>query len=102
MSWSDDDDWMIDFLKEFEVQQRRACLNKAETMMKELKPQFEHFLQVCYKSEHLKSIQTQQIASFGYQLALFIIVNQKLLQMGEVGFVALTDLLQSTSCRSPQ
>ncbi|XP_073346989.1 uncharacterized protein [Pagrus major] len=31
--------------KEFEVQQRRACLNKAETMMKELKPQFEHFLQ---------------------------------------------------------
>ncbi|KAE8291123.1 DBIRD complex subunit ZNF326 [Larimichthys crocea] len=30
--------------KEFEVQQRRTCLNKAETMMKELKPQFEHFL----------------------------------------------------------
>ncbi|XP_070775258.1 DBIRD complex subunit ZNF326 [Enoplosus armatus] len=31
-------------IKEFEVQQRRACLDKAETMMKELKPQFEHFL----------------------------------------------------------
>nr|XP_046265696.1 uncharacterized protein LOC124070092 isoform X2 [Scatophagus argus] len=30
--------------KEFEVQQRRACLDKAETMMKGLKPQFEHFL----------------------------------------------------------
>ncbi|XP_044076285.1 uncharacterized protein LOC122887282 [Siniperca chuatsi] len=30
--------------KEFEVQQRRSCLDKAETMMKELKPQFEHFL----------------------------------------------------------
>ncbi|KAM6919859.1 uncharacterized protein PEZ65_011900 isoform 10-T10 [Lycodopsis pacificus] len=31
-------------IKEFQVQQRRACLDKAETMMKELKPQFEHFL----------------------------------------------------------
>ncbi|XP_068995632.1 A-kinase anchor protein 8-like isoform X2 [Embiotoca jacksoni] len=30
--------------KEFEVQQRHACLSKAEAMMKELKPQFEHFL----------------------------------------------------------
>ncbi|XP_045908229.1 uncharacterized protein LOC123972687 isoform X1 [Micropterus dolomieu] len=30
--------------KEFEVQQRRTCLDKAETMMKELTPQFEHFL----------------------------------------------------------
>lgn len=32
--------------KEFEVRQRRACLDKAETMMTELKPQFEHFLKV--------------------------------------------------------
>uniref|UniRef100_A0A3Q3RQ25 Zinc finger protein 326 n=1 Tax=Mastacembelus armatus TaxID=205130 RepID=A0A3Q3RQ25_9TELE len=32
--------------KEFEVQQRRACLDKAETIMKELKPQFEHFMKV--------------------------------------------------------
>ncbi|XP_023820596.1 DBIRD complex subunit ZNF326 isoform X2 [Oryzias latipes] len=32
--------------KEFEEQQRRACLSKAETLMKELKPQFEHFLNV--------------------------------------------------------
>ncbi|XP_054452295.1 uncharacterized protein LOC129089009 isoform X2 [Anoplopoma fimbria] len=31
-------------VKEFQVQQRRSCLDKAETMMKELKPQFEHFL----------------------------------------------------------
>ncbi|TNN69840.1 DBIRD complex subunit ZNF326 [Liparis tanakae] len=31
-------------IKEFQVQQRRSCLDKAETMMKELKPQFEHFL----------------------------------------------------------
>ncbi|XP_070829980.1 uncharacterized protein [Chaetodon trifascialis] len=30
--------------KEFEVQQRRACLDKAKTMMMELQPQFEHFL----------------------------------------------------------
>ncbi|KAM7400964.1 hypothetical protein PAMA_005252 [Pampus argenteus] len=30
--------------KEFEVQQRHTCLDKAETMMTELKPQFEHFL----------------------------------------------------------
>ncbi|XP_008277741.1 DBIRD complex subunit ZNF326 [Stegastes partitus] len=30
--------------KEFQVQQRLTCLSKAETMMKELKPQFEHFL----------------------------------------------------------
>ncbi|XP_074506857.1 uncharacterized protein LOC141776908 [Sebastes fasciatus] len=30
--------------KEFQVQQRRSCLDKAEIMMKELKPQFEHFL----------------------------------------------------------
>ncbi|XP_062284927.1 A-kinase anchor protein 8-like isoform X2 [Scomber scombrus] len=30
--------------KEFGVQQRRACLEKAETMMTELKPQLEHFL----------------------------------------------------------
>ncbi|KAM4552176.1 uncharacterized protein PAE49_015671 [Odontesthes bonariensis] len=30
--------------KEFEVQQRRACLDKADIMIKELKPQFEHFL----------------------------------------------------------
>ncbi|XP_030607484.1 uncharacterized protein LOC115795631 isoform X2 [Archocentrus centrarchus] len=30
--------------KEFEVHQRHACLSKAEAMMKELKPQFEHFL----------------------------------------------------------
>lgn len=30
--------------KEFEVQQRRSCLDKAEIVMKELKPQFEHFL----------------------------------------------------------
>ncbi|RVE61098.1 hypothetical protein OJAV_G00167540 [Oryzias javanicus] len=32
--------------KEFEVQQRRACLSKAETLLKELRPQFEHFLNV--------------------------------------------------------
>ncbi|XP_068427459.1 DBIRD complex subunit ZNF326-like [Clinocottus analis] len=31
-------------IKEFQAQQRRSCLDKAETMMKELKPQFEHFL----------------------------------------------------------
>ncbi|XP_029930196.1 DBIRD complex subunit ZNF326 [Myripristis murdjan] len=31
--------------KEFELWQRRASLAKAETMMKELKPQFEHFLE---------------------------------------------------------
>lgn len=31
--------------KEFELQQRRSCLVKAETMMKELKPQFEQFLE---------------------------------------------------------
>uniref|UniRef100_A0A1A7WRL4 DBIRD complex subunit ZNF326 n=1 Tax=Iconisemion striatum TaxID=60296 RepID=A0A1A7WRL4_9TELE len=30
--------------KEFAAQQRRACLNKAETMLQELKPQFQHFL----------------------------------------------------------
>ncbi|XP_039999512.1 DBIRD complex subunit ZNF326-like isoform X2 [Xiphias gladius] len=30
--------------KEFELQQRRTCLSKAETIMKELKPQFEHFM----------------------------------------------------------
>ncbi|XP_040911269.1 uncharacterized protein LOC121193153 isoform X2 [Toxotes jaculatrix] len=30
--------------KEFEVQQRRTCLSKAETIMKELKPQFENFM----------------------------------------------------------
>ncbi|XP_063318329.1 uncharacterized protein LOC134617087 [Pelmatolapia mariae] len=30
--------------KEFEVHRRHACLSKAEAMMKELKPQFEHFL----------------------------------------------------------
>lgn len=30
--------------KDFEVQQRRTCLDKAETIMKELKPHFEHFL----------------------------------------------------------
>lgn len=30
--------------QEFELQQRHTCLSKAETMMKELKPQFEHFL----------------------------------------------------------
>ncbi|XP_051255716.1 uncharacterized protein LOC127363214 isoform X3 [Dicentrarchus labrax] len=50
--------------KEFEVRQRRTCLNKAETMMKELKPQFEHFLQVFCKSEHFKSIRTQLMASW--------------------------------------
>nr|XP_020483298.1 DBIRD complex subunit ZNF326-like [Labrus bergylta] len=32
--------------QEFEARQSHTCLNKAETMMKELKPQFEHFLQV--------------------------------------------------------
>lgn len=31
--------------QEFEARQRRVCLDKAGTMMKELKPQFEHFLQ---------------------------------------------------------
>ncbi|XP_060899448.1 uncharacterized protein LOC132978340 isoform X2 [Labrus mixtus] len=31
--------------QEFEARQSHTCLNKAETMMKELKPQFEHFLQ---------------------------------------------------------
>ncbi|KAK2822169.1 hypothetical protein Q5P01_022234 [Channa striata] len=30
--------------KEFELQQRLACLDKAETILKELKPQFEHFI----------------------------------------------------------
>ncbi|XP_042353170.1 A-kinase anchor protein 8-like [Plectropomus leopardus] len=30
--------------KEFQVRQRRSCLDKAETIMKVLKPQFEHFL----------------------------------------------------------
>lgn len=30
--------------KEFQVQQRRSCLEKAETIMKELKPEFEDFL----------------------------------------------------------
>ncbi|XP_018532682.1 DBIRD complex subunit ZNF326 isoform X1 [Lates calcarifer] len=30
--------------KEFEVQQKRNCLSKAETIMKELRPQFEHFM----------------------------------------------------------
>ncbi|XP_070701821.1 DBIRD complex subunit ZNF326-like [Pempheris klunzingeri] len=30
--------------KEFEMHQRRDCLQKAETIMKELEPQFEHFL----------------------------------------------------------
>ncbi|XP_034558930.1 uncharacterized protein LOC117826748 [Notolabrus celidotus] len=34
----------LDNTKEFESQQRRVCLDKAETMMNELKPQFEHFL----------------------------------------------------------
>ncbi|KAM9845418.1 uncharacterized protein ACBR49_012149 [Aulostomus maculatus] len=29
--------------KEFEVRQRRVCLDRADTVMKELKPQFEHF-----------------------------------------------------------
>lgn len=52
----DDGDLLIDFLKEFEVKQRRGCLEKAETMMEELKPQFEHFLKVFCKSEHLKTI----------------------------------------------
>ncbi|KAG7227173.1 hypothetical protein INR49_013972 [Caranx melampygus] len=32
--------------KEFEVQQRHMCLSTAETIMKELKPQFEHFKKV--------------------------------------------------------
>nr|XP_019958556.1 PREDICTED: DBIRD complex subunit ZNF326 [Paralichthys olivaceus] len=32
-------------IKEFEVHQRRACLDKAGTIMKKLKPQFEHFVQ---------------------------------------------------------
>lgn len=31
------------------MQQRHACLNKAGTIMKELKPQFEHFKKVCNK-----------------------------------------------------
>ncbi|XP_023270541.1 DBIRD complex subunit ZNF326 isoform X1 [Seriola lalandi dorsalis] len=30
--------------QEFEVQQRRTCLSKAETIMNELKPQFENFI----------------------------------------------------------
>lgn len=30
--------------KNFETQQRRACLEKAETVMQQLKPHFEHFL----------------------------------------------------------
>ncbi len=34
------------------MQQRRTCLDKADTMMKELKPQFEHFLKVFRTSEH--------------------------------------------------
>jgi len=41
---------LIDFIKEFQVQQRRSCLDKAETMMKELKPQYEHFLKVFCKN----------------------------------------------------
>lgn len=53
------------------MQQRRACLDKAENMMKELKPQFEHFLKVFCDSEYFKNIQTQQMASQGHQLALF-------------------------------
>nr|XP_020471711.1 DBIRD complex subunit ZNF326 [Monopterus albus] len=32
---------------EFEVQQRHACLSKAETIMKELHPQFEQFMKGC-------------------------------------------------------
>lgn len=39
-------DWMAVLLKEFGVRQRRNCLDKAEAMMKELQPQFEHFLKV--------------------------------------------------------
>lgn len=39
----------LTFPKEFEVHRRHACLNKAEAMMKELKPQFEHFLKVFCK-----------------------------------------------------
>lgn len=31
--------------KEFKVQQRRTCLEKAGTIINELKPQFEHFIQ---------------------------------------------------------
>ncbi|CAB1458653.1 unnamed protein product [Pleuronectes platessa] len=31
-------------IKEFEVQQRRTCLDKAGTIMNKLKPQFEHFV----------------------------------------------------------
>lgn len=33
-------------LQEFKVQQRRTCLDKAETILQKLKPHFEHFVQV--------------------------------------------------------
>lgn len=39
----------VDFLKEFEAQQRRASLAKADTIMKELQPQFENFAKVFLK-----------------------------------------------------
>lgn len=63
------------------MQQRRACLAKAENMMKKLKPQFEHFLKVFCNSEYFKNVQTQQITPWGHQLALLTHVNKKSFQM---------------------
>lgn len=46
---------LMDFLQGFHVRQRRSCLDKAETMMKELKPQFEHFLKVLFKNADISN-----------------------------------------------
>ncbi|KAM3604630.1 uncharacterized protein V6R79_014084 [Siganus canaliculatus] len=45
--------------KEFQVRQRRTCLDKAETIMKRLRPQFEHFLKVFCNKERFGSFHTR-------------------------------------------
>ncbi|XP_034071239.1 uncharacterized protein LOC117545535 isoform X2 [Gymnodraco acuticeps] len=50
--------------KDFQVERRLSCLDKAETIMKKLKHQFEHFLEVFCKKQHFKTIPTQPMASW--------------------------------------
>lgn len=58
---TDDADYLIDFLKEFEARQRRSCLDKADTMMNEMKPQFEHFLKVFFFAKHAYKVAMYEI-----------------------------------------
>lgn len=37
---------VCDFVQRFDALQRRVCLDRAQAMMEELKPQFQHFLKV--------------------------------------------------------